>query len=235
MNIFFTNHKYRRRRKRRRRSHTAPQTAHFTPYKSTSVLFSLSLSPHSSMAATKPNSTLSPPPSPETLEFKWGKKRGKGGKKRDTQFYESFTFDGEDYSLFDTVYLQNGNEPQSEPHIGKIIKIWEVPNREKAKKVKIQWFFRPREVSKFLKRIQIYYNELFFATGVGNGLTNINPVESIAGKCNVVCISKDARNPQPSDEAVQNADFVFYRYFDVGQRKIVEEEEVDEKSVGIDD
>jgi hypothetical protein len=56
--------------------------------------------------------------------------------------------------------------------------------------------------------------------------------ESIAGKCNVVCISKDARNPQPSDETVRNAEFVFYRYFDVGQRKIVEE--VDEKSVGIE-
>jgi len=184
VNIFFTNHKYRRRR-RRCRSQTTLHTAHFTPYKSTSssssVLFSLSVSLSLSlsllsMAATKPNSTLSPPPSPKTLEFKWGKKRGKGGKKRDTQFYESFTFDGEDYSLFDTVYLQNGTEPQSEPHIGKIIKIWEVPNREKAKKVKIQWFFRPREVSKFLKRIQIYYNEIFFATGVGNGLTNINPV-----------------------------------------------------------
>jgi hypothetical protein len=56
--------------------------------------------------------------------------------------------------------------------------------------------------------------------------------ESIAGKCNVVCISKDARNPQPLDEIVRNAEFVFYRYFDVVQRKIVEE--VDDKSVGIE-
>lgn len=47
--------------------------------------------------------------------------------------------------------------------------------------------------------------------------------EVIAGKCDVVCISKDARNPQPSDEEVQNADFVFYRFFDVGQRKVVDE------------
>jgi hypothetical protein len=58
--------------------------------------------------------------------------------------------------------------------------------------------------------------------------------ESIAGKCNIVCISKDSRNPQLSDKAIWSAPFVFYRYFDVGQRKIVEEEEVDEKSVGID-
>jgi hypothetical protein len=34
------------------------------------------------------------------------------------------------------------------------------------------------------------------------------------------------------DETVRNAEFVFYRYFDVGQRKIVEE--VDDKSVGIE-
>ncbi|WJX09983.1 hypothetical protein P8452_00758 [Trifolium repens] len=172
----------------------------------------------------------SDPPPIETLEFKWGKMRGKGGKKKDTQFYESFTFDGEDYSLYDTVYLQNGT--QSQPHIGKIIKIWETPTRVKLRKIKVQWFFRPREISKFLNGIQIYYNELFFACGDGTGLTNINPLESIAGKCNVVCISKDARNPQPSDETVRNAEFVFYRYFDVGQRKIVEE--VDDKSVGIE-
>jgi hypothetical protein len=116
----------------------------------------------------------SDPPPIETLEFKWGKMRGKGGKKKDTQFYESFTFDGEDYSLYDTVYLQNGT--QSQPHIGKIIKIWETPTRVKLRKIKVQWFFRPREISKFLNGIQIYYNELFFACGDGTGLTNINPL-----------------------------------------------------------
>jgi hypothetical protein len=51
-------------------------------------------------------------------------------------------------------------------------------------------------------------------------------------ECNVVCISKDARNPQPSDEIVRRAEFVFYRYFDVGERKIVEE--IDDKIVGIE-
>lgn len=56
--------------------------------------------------------------------------------------------------------------------------------------------------------------------------------ESIAGKCNLVCISKDARNPQPSEEAVRNADFVFYRCFDVGKRKVVEE--IDDKILGLE-
>ncbi|XP_058724743.1 protein ANTI-SILENCING 1-like [Vicia villosa] len=167
---------------------------------------------------------------PKTVEFKWGKKRGKGGKKRDIQFYESFTLNGVDYSLFDTVYIKNG--AQSEPHIGKIIKIWETSTSEKARKIKIQRFVRPREISKLLTRVKIYYNELFLACGDCTELAIINPLESITGKCNVVCISKDSRNPQPSDVAFRKASFVFYRYFDVGQRKIVEE--VDDKISGVE-
>nr|GFB78405.1 protein anti-silencing 1 [Tanacetum cinerariifolium] len=45
--------------------------------------------------------------------------------------------------------------------------------------------------------------------------TRVEPVESIAGPCNVVCVSKDCRNPQPSDEELKAADFVFYRTFSV--------------------
>lgn len=56
--------------------------------------------------------------------------------------------------------------------------------------------------------------------------------EAIAGKCNVVCIAKDVRNPQPSDEEIQMADFVFYRTFDVGKCKVVDK--VDEKIAGIE-
>lgn len=39
--------------------------------------------------------------------------------------------------------------------------------------------------------------------------------EPIAGKCNVVCISTDDRNPQPSAKEIQMADYVFGRVFDV--------------------
>ncbi|KAK2453088.1 protein ANTI-SILENCING [Trifolium repens] len=155
--------------------------------------------------------------------------RGKGGKKKDTQFYQSFTLDGVDYELFDTVYVQNGF---AELSIGKIIKIWETPTVEKFRKIKVQWFFRPRQISKFLNGVKIYYNELFFACGDGTELASVTSLESIAGKCNVVCISKDARNPQPSDEIVRGAEFVFYRCFDVGEHKIVEE--IDDKIVGIE-
>ncbi|KAL5071302.1 hypothetical protein RYX36_022189 [Vicia faba] len=166
---------------------------------------------------------------PKTVEFKWGIKRGKGGKKGNMQFYESFTLNGVDYALFDTVYIKNGAQP--EPHIGKIIKIWKTPS-EKSRKIKVQRFVRPCEISKLLTGIKIYYNELFLTCGDCTELATINPLESITGKCNVVCISKDSRNPQPSDVAFRKASFVFYRYFDVGQRKIVDE--VDDKIAGID-
>jgi len=44
----------------------------------------------------------------------------------------------------------------------------------------------------------------------------------------VVCISKNIGNSQLPDEA--KADFVFFRFFDVGQRKVVEH--VDAKIAG---
>ena len=56
--------------------------------------------------------------------------------------------------------------------------------------------------------------------------------EAIAGKCNVVCISKDSRNPQPTDEELQMADYVFRRTFDVGTCKIMDK--MDDEIAGID-
>ena len=44
--------------------------------------------------------------------------------------------------------------------------------------------------------------------------------EAIAGKCNVVCISNDERNRQPSKEEFKMADYVFYRTFDVQERTV---------------
>ncbi|KAK7293714.1 hypothetical protein RJT34_16587 [Clitoria ternatea] len=165
----------------------------------------------------------------EEVEFKWGKKRGIGGKKKDVQFYESFTYDGVDYSLYDIVYLHTDAQPD-DPYIGKLIKIWE--NRDKSRKVKVQWFFRPQDIPHLFRGNQFRDDELFFACGQGTGLANVNPLEAIGGKCNVVCISKDTRNPQPSDEAIQNAHFVFYRFFDVGRRKILDE--IDDKIAGLE-
>ncbi|KAB1208463.1 hypothetical protein CJ030_MR7G022679 [Morella rubra] len=148
------------------------------------------------------------------LEFKWGKKKSVGGKDKKVHFYQSFIYDGVEYVLYDCVYLFEDRVPV--PHIGKLIKIWETPNKKKT--VKVLWFFRPHEIQVEAAA----ENELFLASGEGVGLANINPLEAIAGKCNVVCTSKDSRNPQPSDEDLQKADFIFYRAFDVGLLKIVD-------------
>ncbi|XP_039066295.1 protein ANTI-SILENCING 1-like [Hibiscus syriacus] len=160
--------------------------------------------------------------------FKWGKKRGIGGRNKAVQFYESFTYDGLDYTLYDSVYLYKEDQPL--PYIGKLIKIWENP--DKAKWVKVLWFFRPSEISVHLVDESTEPNEVFLASGEGKGLANVNPLATISGKCNVVCISKDRRNPQPSDQDLQMADFVFYRTFDVEQC-IIGDKFVD-KIAGID-
>ncbi|WJX41958.1 hypothetical protein P8452_29245 [Trifolium repens] len=161
-------------------------------------------------------------------EFKWGKKKGFGGRNKDVTFYESFTYDGVDYTLYDSVYLYK--EGETEPFIGKLIKIWE--NGDKSKKVKVLWFFRPCEIVNFLDGYEALENELFLAAGEGLGLSNINPLEAIAGKCNVVFISKDDRNPHPSDKDLPNADFVCYRFFDVGQHKVLDK--IDDKIAGVE-
>ncbi|KAE8056570.1 hypothetical protein FH972_013336 [Carpinus fangiana] len=165
----------------------------------------------------------------EELEFKWGKKRGVGGKKKDFTFYQSFTYDGVEYELYDCVYLLAAGE--SEPHIGKLIKILESPLKKKT--VKVLWFFRPCEMLKYPGVVvDAAENELFLASGDGAGLANMNPLEAIAGKCNVVCTSKDSRNPKVSDEELQKADFIFYRAFDVKDLKILDK--IEEKVAGIE-
>ncbi|XP_014501354.1 protein ANTI-SILENCING 1 isoform X2 [Vigna radiata var. radiata] len=164
----------------------------------------------------------------EVIEFKWGNMRSVGGRKKDVRFYDSFFYDGVEYSLFDSVFLYKEGEP--EHYIGKIVKIWETS--DKNKRVKVLWYFRPSEIGNFLEGNDALENELFLASGEGEGLANVNPLEAIAGKCNIVCISKDSRNPYPSDAEVKMAEFVFYRFFDVGKCKILDK--IDDKIAGIE-
>ncbi|KAI8568806.1 hypothetical protein RHMOL_Rhmol02G0229100 [Rhododendron molle] len=56
-------------------------------------------------------------------------------------------------------------------------------------------------------------------------------LEAIAGKCNVVCISKDSRIPQPSEQELQMADYVFSRTFDV--RHCTISDQMDDKVAGL--
>ncbi|KAI3875215.1 hypothetical protein MKX03_008913 [Papaver bracteatum] len=151
----------------------------------------------------------------DELDFKWGNLKEKTSD--DIQLYESFTLDGVEYCLYDCVYLQHEDESSVENHIGKIVKIMDHP--EDQRKVKIVWFFRPSQVQNWLREREVscLVHELFLASGEGPGVENINPVEAIVGKCCVVCTSKDRRNPQPSIEERQKAEFVFSRTFDVKQ------------------
>ncbi|KAI3525105.1 hypothetical protein L1887_03777 [Cichorium endivia] len=147
----------------------------------------------------------------EEIEFKWGRKEQNNGKNHDRQYYKSFTYDGVNYFRYDSVYIWCEGQP--EPYIGKLIEIYETPRLEK--KVKVVWYFHPRHVQRWLKGSHTLSNELFLGSGVGQGLYNVNPLETIAGKCDVVCTSKDKRNPQASIEEVKMSDYVFYRTFDV--------------------
>ncbi|XP_071933798.1 protein ANTI-SILENCING 1-like [Coffea arabica] len=152
----------------------------------------------------------------EALEFSWGHKRCLGGTYNGVQFYDSFTYDGIEYSLYDCVYMWA--DDQREPYIGKLVKIWETASHKK--KVKVVWFFRPIEIAHWLGDIKPLKTEIFLATGEGKGLFNLNPLEAISGKCKVVCVSKDPRNAQPTEDDLRNADYIFYRTFDVGSCKV---------------
>ncbi|XP_050234878.1 protein ANTI-SILENCING 1 isoform X2 [Mercurialis annua] len=149
--------------------------------------------------------------------FKWGTKKCNGRTNKDIHFYNSFTYYGVEYCLYDCVYLHN--ESDVDTYIGKLVQMYETPSKEN--KVKVVWFFRPSEIRNFLGNYEPKWNELFLASGEGKGLSNVNPLEAIVDKCNVVCASNDERNPKPTEEELQLAEFVFYRSFHVGRRRIL--------------
>ncbi|XWS20370.1 hypothetical protein CRYUN_Cryun31cG0095600 [Craigia yunnanensis] len=149
--------------------------------------------------------------------FKWGIEKGVGGKNRDINFYESFTYESEEYFVYDCVYFDLG---QPEAFIGKLVKMFEGPSH--VKKVKVVWFMRSSEIRNYLGDYEPRWNEIFLASGQGRGVSNINLVESIVGKCNVVCTSNDGRNPQASEADLRWADYFFCCHFDVAELAILD-------------
>ena len=103
--------------------------------------------------------------------FKWGIEKGVGGKNRNINFYESFTYEGEEYFVYDCVYFDLG---QPEAFIGKLVKMFEGPSH--VKKVKVVWFMRPSEIRNYLGDYEPRWNEIFLASGQGHGVSNINLV-----------------------------------------------------------
>ncbi|XP_019458500.1 PREDICTED: protein ANTI-SILENCING 1-like [Lupinus angustifolius] len=151
-------------------------------------------------------------------QFKWGIKKGVGMNDKNLQFYESFVYEGVEYFLYDCVYFYHTDHVETS--VGKLVKIYERPNHEKV--VKVVWFFRPCEIRNFLGDYQPNWNELLLASGVGTGVSNVNNLGSIIGKCNVICTSKDKRNPEPSKTELKTADFFFNHAFDVQRRAVVD-------------
>ncbi|RID43690.1 hypothetical protein BRARA_I00537 [Brassica rapa] len=165
------------------------------------------------------------------LPFKWGKRRGPCVEDKDVQYYESFTYGGCEYCLYDCVSV--GDSPRVF-FVGKIIKMWEYTDqRQDPRRVELLWFFKPSELSVYLEGVgDVLANELFLASGSGVGLTNENLLEAISGKCRVLCTSKDVRNPQPSEEELKSADFLFHRTYDVGTSEILDK--IDDEIAGVD-
>ncbi|KAH9666481.1 protein ANTI-SILENCING 1 [Citrus sinensis] len=160
-------------------------------------------------------------------EFKWGIEKSVGRKNSDFRFYESFFYDGEEYSLYDSVVLYRDGD--LETYVGKLVRMYETPEQEK--RVKIVWYFRPTEIRNFLDDYRPKANELLLASGEGKGLYNINSPYSIVRKCNVLCASNDRRNPLVSNEELCRADYIFSQTFDVAKLKI--EERFPEKIAGV--
>ncbi|VYS57493.1 unnamed protein product [Arabidopsis thaliana] len=152
-------------------------------------------------------------------DFKWGAKRGVGRKDNKVRFYESFTLEGIEYRLFDCAYFYVHG--QSETSIGKLVNIYQTSTGEK--KVKVIWFFRPIDIQRFLGEYEPQWDELFLACGDEKGVSNINDVETIMGKCNVVCTSDDRRNPRPGTKELRRAKYIFSRTFDTRLRIISED------------
>lgn len=109
------------------------------------------------------------------LPFKWGKKSVEN---KDVQFYESFTYGGCEYCLYDCVSVGGDSSKldSREFFVGKIIKMWEYNDRRQdPRRVELLWFFKPSELSVYLDGLRdVLANELFLASGSGLGLTNEN-------------------------------------------------------------
>ena len=110
----------------------------------------------------------------DEFDFEWGVKKevGVGHTDKDFQYYESFTYKGVKYTLYDCAYFYQSGHPTT--YIGKLVKLYETPAHEKT--VQVLWLFCPLEIRNFLVNVEPKWNELFLASGQGKGLSNINDV-----------------------------------------------------------
>ncbi|KAI5067327.1 hypothetical protein GOP47_0017855 [Adiantum capillus-veneris] len=127
----------------------------------------------------------------------------------DRAYMSSCSNEGVEYRLYDIVKIFD--KEFAVPHIGKILKMWE-ERSSGTRKALVCWFLWHKEVK---PHDADNPKELFLAFGEGKGVTNELKMDSIVGKCKVVCISSDPRNKEPSVSDVENADFVYSHAYDV--------------------
>lgn len=133
-----------------------------------------------------------PLPEPEgdkNIPFSWGVRKGT------INLYESFTLEGIEYFLYDTVCLRRNDQVD----IGKLVKILEMENHEK--KVEVVWFFRPMDIVNCLGDVKPLEGEIFIACGEGKGLSNINPLVTC------FCFIDISENLSDSDTIIYQSGF----------------------------
>lgn len=161
--------------------------------------------------------------SSSSSEFEWGERVA--GLENS---YERMCFRGVWYGLYDCVHVRSLAE---EPHVGKIMRLYEEDGK---REMRVRWFLRsgelPLSVSKELSARD--KKELFIAQGSVKGVENVNLVETIVRKINVLCTAKIPRNPQPSQQQVAGAHYFFNRAYDASQRKLLKIDRVDKVLAG---
>lgn len=141
----------------------------------------------------------------------------------DRAYMSSCRSEGVEYSLYDIVKIYD--KDFTVPHIGKILKMWE-ERSSGTRKALICWFLWHKEVK---PHDADNPKELFLAFGKDKGATNELNMDSVVGKCMVVCTSHDPRNKEPSASDIENADFVFSHAYDVDRKDTLPVEVVADK------
>ncbi|KAJ7517544.1 hypothetical protein O6H91_21G028600 [Diphasiastrum complanatum] len=153
-------------------------------------------------------------------EFTWGEpEQERSSNSNRQQFYKSFWYDGEQFFLYDYVYLNSGDDDA--PFIGKIMRLWEVKEK-KLKKVRVRWLYRPSDIPEEITNVDRSpgNKEVFLSCGEKDGVENVNDLAVVCGKCKILCTAADERNEQPSESQLAEAHHFFCRSFNVDEQEL---------------
>ncbi|KAG0590396.1 hypothetical protein M758_1G092200 [Ceratodon purpureus] len=156
--------------------------------------------------------------SSSTGEFEWG-----GKVQGSDSSYEQMRYRGTWYALYDCVHIRSDGE---EPHVGKIMRMYE---ENGTRWVRVRWFMKGHELPFLVTKDLSGKNkkELYIGQGSVKGVENVNRVETIVRKVSVVCTARCSRNPQPSQQIVDGADYIFNKAYDAQERKLVKMDRIE--------